>query len=60
MLAAGNFGVERVETLLPLISIWRQPAVDLGQWLGAEAVDAELPIVANIDQASVPQHPQVA
>ena len=52
--------MEPIQTLLPQISIGRQPAVDVGQGLWSEAVDAELPIAADIDEAGVPQDLQVA
>jgi hypothetical protein len=58
-LASCDFGVQGVQPLLAHRSVPTEPVVDLRQRLGPQAVDAELRFVAHLDQARLPQHPQV-
>jgi hypothetical protein len=48
-----------IEVLAPQAAVRREPIIELGQWLGADAVEAALRVGTRLDQASVLQHPQV-
>jgi len=57
--APGYLGVQGVQPLFPQSPVPAQPVIDLGERLGAEAVDAPLRFLANLDQSRLAQHPQV-
>jgi hypothetical protein len=57
--APGDLGVQGIEPLFPPGPVPAQPLVDLGQRLGAEAVDPPLRLLADLDQSRLAQHPQV-
>ena len=55
----GHLGVQGIQPLLPQGPVPAQPVIDLGEWLGAKAVDPPLRLLADLDQPRLPQHPQV-
>jgi hypothetical protein len=59
VLSSGDLGVQGVQPLLPQGPVSTQPFIDLGERLRAEAVDAPLRLLANLDQTRLTQHPQV-
>lgn len=52
--------MQRIQTLLPQRSITAEPRIDLSQRLGADAVDAPLRLVANVDQPRLAKHAKVS
>src|SRR5262249_54546123 len=56
----GYLGVQGVQPLFPQGPVAAQPFIDLGERLRAEAVDPPLRLLADLDQSSFPQHPQVS
>jgi hypothetical protein len=51
--------VQGVEPLFPQGPVPGKPFIDLGERLGAQAVDPPLRFLANLDQPCLPQHPEV-
>lgn len=48
-----------VEVRGPQPAIGRQPAIELDQWLGPDAIEAALRVDARLDQSGLLQHPEV-
>jgi hypothetical protein len=51
---------EGVEPADPMGAIGREPGIQLGEWLGPQAGDPTLGFDANVDEARVPEHSQMA
>lgn len=51
--------LESVESLGPMFAIRVQPGVDLGQWRGAQCIQAAPTGGTHTHQSRVPQDPQV-
>ena len=49
---------ERVEPVRPVSPIRGEPGVQLGKWLGAQAVDAPPGLGADIHEFGIAQHTQ--
>jgi hypothetical protein len=54
-----DLGVQGTQPLLPQGPVPTQPFIELGKCLRAQAVDAPLRLLADLDQPRLPQHPQV-
>jgi len=59
-LAPGDFGVQCIQPLLPERAVACEPAVDLGQRLGPQAVHPSLSGLAYLDQPGLPEYPKVS
>jgi hypothetical protein len=54
--SSGYLGVQGIQPLFPLCPVGTEPFVDLGQRLGAQAVDAPLCLMTKLDESGLPQH----
>ena len=50
---------ERSELATPELAVWLEPAVDVGERLGAQAVYPALRVDADFDESHIAQHAQV-
>jgi len=52
--------MQGVEPLLPQRPIGSKPLVQLGKWLGPEAVDTSRRVLANVDEFRLPEDSQMS
>src|SRR5215211_2490882 len=50
---------EGVQAVRPKPAVRRKPGIYLHEWFGAQAVEAPLRVLANPDEADLPEHPKV-